>query len=206
MSKSMRSSLIAFAALALAAAAGGMAYVKRPGFLGSPSEPVKIVDFIERDYPVGAAGGTDVHESPVAGSPFLAHMRQGVTAKIVGYVEGYAWLKIELPDKRTGYVAAAAIPALAPAKGGEPAPSGGTAGAAPSVEFDRYRGLFTVKAETRVFAGPSIDAPVFYPLKPGTRVRSEAKSKDGTWVVAMTEDGRAAYLRTADMTVVPRAK
>jgi endonuclease YncB( thermonuclease family) len=38
-----------------------------------------------------------------------------------------------------------------------------------------------------------------YPLRAGTSVMSAARSTDGRWIIALTEDGRAAYLPADDL-------
>lgn len=196
MSKSVRNALIAGGAVAVLAIAAVVVFVVRPG---SPAQ-VKIVDFIQQSYPV-AIDGTDVREAPDASSSSIARLRQGITINVLGIVDGNAWLQVEMPDKRIGYVAAAAIPGATVASAGKPAAA--PAGTAPAdnaqLEFAADTNILRVASATKAYIAPSDTAPNFYTLGLGTRVQTAAKSNNSAWVVVMTEDGRAAFLRTADL-------
>ncbi len=58
---------------------------------------------------------------------------------------------------------------------------------------------FSAVRDTAAFVSASQDAPQFYPLKSGTPLVSAARSPDGAWIVAMTEDGRAAFIPSTDL-------
>ena len=58
---------------------------------------------------------------------------------------------------------------------------------------------FSAVRDTAAFVSASQDAPQFYPLKSGTPLVSAARSPDGAWTVAMTEDGRAAFIPSGDL-------
>lgn len=58
---------------------------------------------------------------------------------------------------------------------------------------------FTLIRDSVAYAAPTGDGPQLYPLRAGTAVASAEKSTDGKWLIAMTEDGKPAYLLTADL-------
>ena len=68
-----------------------------------------------------------------------------------------------------------------------------------SVEFVSLVQPFSVLRDSAAYVAASPDAPQMYPLRAGAALMSTEKSKDGKWVVALTEDGQAAYLPTADL-------
>ncbi len=81
------------------------------------------------------------------------------------------------------------------------APDAGSAQAPPaySVEFVSLVQPFSVLRDSAAYVAASPDAPQMYPLRAGAALMSTEKSKDGKWVVALTEDGQAAYLPVADL-------
>jgi hypothetical protein len=202
MSKIARNALIGVGIVAVLAVAA-VVFVIRPGSLGSSQ--VKIVEFIQQNYPV-VVDGTDVRESPVATSSSIAKLRQGVAVNVIGVLDGNDWLQIELPDKRLGYVTVSSIPAIRTLPGsGTTQTSGATPAVNAPLEFVSDDELFRVAKPTKAFLAPTSTAPTFYSLNVGTRVQSAAKSKNTAWTVVMTEDGRTAFLQTADLVVMTPA-
>ena len=88
----------------------------------------------------------------------------------------------------------------------QPAPASTPAPPAPAttplpqtVDFIPLVQDFTLLRDSAAYVAASQNAPQFYPLKAGTGVVSAARSPDGSWTVAMTQDGRAAFLPSADL-------
>jgi hypothetical protein len=101
---------------------------------------------------------------------------------------------------------AAAFTTPPPASAPAPATMAAVPDAAPvqgppafSVEFVSLVQPFSVLRDSAAYVAASPDAPQMYPLRAGAALMSTEKSKDGKWVVALTEDGQAAYLPTADL-------
>ena len=69
----------------------------------------------------------------------------------------------------------------------------------PVLGFDTLVQRFTLVRDSAAYVGASMDAPQIYPLRAGTGLISAAKSRDGVWIVATTQDGQAAYLPAADL-------
>ena len=83
--------------------------------------PIRLVELIGRDYPMGQTA--DVMAAPSLGAASLVRVRQGATIKVVGLIEGNGWYQIELPDQRLAYVQVGAIPAASDAAAAQtPAP------------------------------------------------------------------------------------
>jgi hypothetical protein len=82
-------------------------------------------------------------------------------------------------------------------------PSAPAAGALPAgmpeVEFVPTQGQFTVAKPTAAYIGPVLNGPQMYPLDPGIPISIVQQSKDKAWVISVTEDGKAAYIPTADL-------
>jgi hypothetical protein len=68
-----------------------------------------------------------------------------------------------------------------------------------TLEFEHAQAQFTTVKPTAAYVAPSPGAPPMYPLPPGVGIRAIEQSKDGKWVVALTENGQAAYLPSADL-------
>jgi hypothetical protein len=90
---------------------------------------------------------------------------------------------------------AAAVPA-APSSGTDTAQN---APATPTVTFDPLVQKFTLVRDSAAYVAASAAAPQMYLLKAGTPLVSAARSHDGAWIVATTEDGQAAYMQAADL-------
>jgi len=88
---------------------------------------------------------------------------------------------------------AAAVPPV-PAPDATPA-----APATPTLTFDPLVQKFSLVRDSAAYVAASTAAPEMYTLKSGTPLVSAARSHDGAWVVATTEDGQAAYLPAADL-------
>jgi hypothetical protein len=108
--------------------------------------------------------------------------------------------------------AAVAPPAVATATGAAaadkdtkpalPDSSAGGTGSVPdiaTIDFAPTTGQFTITKPSAAFVAASGDSPQMYPLQPGIGVRATEESKDGKWVIAMTEDGQAAFLPAANL-------
>jgi hypothetical protein len=67
------------------------------------------------------------------------------------------------------------------------------------VGFDHAVKPYSVARETIVYSAPNTAAPHLYPLPAGTPLVSAERSRDGKWIIALTEDGRAAYLLADDL-------
>jgi hypothetical protein len=105
------------------------------------------------------------------------------------------------PDVSTAPMPAASSPPDAAFS--HPAPSPAAAAPPPSgnadLQFDPLVQRFTLARDSAAYVAANNAAPQMYPLKSGTPLISAAKSRGGAWVVAMTEDGQAAYLPAADL-------
>jgi endonuclease YncB( thermonuclease family) len=100
------------------------------------------------------------------------------------------------PPAAAAKEAPATEPAAAPAA--SPAPQEHVA-LSPQEAFVPLVQRFSLIRDSAAYEAPSQSAPQFYPLRSGTPLISTARSPDGTWTVAMTADGRAAFLPTADL-------
>jgi endonuclease YncB( thermonuclease family) len=90
----------------------------------------------------------------------------------------------------------------ASAKPALPESSAGGTGSVPdiaTVDFSPTTGQFTITKPSGAFVAASGDSPQMYPLQPGIGVRATEQSKDGKWVIAVTEDGQAAFLPSASL-------
>jgi hypothetical protein len=178
----------------------------------TPPSPATIAEFLNQTYRM--AGTADALDSPVAGATVLGRVHQGAEIKVVGVLADKRWLQIELPDKRVGYIPAAAIPdAVA---GGTSAPgglasnaassSGGASGGATSSrstegpEFQSTADEFSVATPTSVYGAPDTGTPSISSLKVGSIIQGVAKSNDGKWLWVQTVDGREAYVQMATLT------
>jgi len=105
---------------------------------------------------------------------------------------GGAYLLTRPPPGAPG---AAPAPEKSAEGGGTKAPAPET----PSVHFVNFVQQFSLVRDSAAYVGASFDAPQLYPLHKGTGFISASKSPDGTWIVAMTADGQAAFLPAADL-------
>jgi hypothetical protein len=92
---------------------------------------------------------------------------------------------------------AAPPPSAAPAAA-EPSPALWPQGVRP-VTFRTARAAFSLTHDSAAYVAPDRLSPQMYKLASGTPVFGIEKSSDGAWVIAMTEDGKAAYLPAADL-------
>ena len=192
MSKPVRNALIVLAVLVLVAL--GAAVVLHVSPFSPSGASTRVVDFIDREYPITDASGASVFGKPDEQSPVIAKVRQGVAIKVIGLIEGNRWVSVELPDKRQAFLLASTF--------GLGDSTATTVNAPATVEFIAHDAIFVCGVVSNVFAGPSTEAPVYYTLQPNVIFHAEAQSKDGKWVVSMTEDGRAAYIQQANLKVV----
>ena len=93
---------------------------------------------------------------------------------------------------------AAPLPQAAPGAATSPAQPV-AAPATPVLAFDPLVQRFSLLRDSAAYVAASTAAPQMYPLKSGTPLVSAAKSRDGAWIIATTEDGQAAYLPAADL-------
>jgi hypothetical protein len=84
-----------------------------------------------------------------------------------------------------------AAPQSPPPPTGEPAQ--------PELQFTALVQAFTFVRDSAAYVAARLDAPQMYPLRAGVSVMSAARSTDGRWIIALTEDGRAAYLPADDL-------
>ena len=65
-----------------------------------------------------------------------------------------------------------------------------------TTEFQSLVEAFTLSQDSVAYVAPSVNLPRMYPLPANTPILSTEKSKDGKWIIALTEDGQAAFLLT----------
>ena len=58
---------------------------------------------------------------------------------------------------------------------------------------------FSLLRDSAAYVTDSPDAPQLYPLLAGTGLMSASKSSDGAWIIALTQDGQAAYIPAGDL-------
>ncbi len=68
-----------------------------------------------------------------------------------------------------------------------------------TMEFTKTDAQFTIAKPTSAFVAASGDSPKMYVLPQGLGVRATEQSKDGKWLIALTEDGQAAFLPASDL-------
>jgi hypothetical protein len=121
---------------------------------------------------------------------------------VVGIVEGGKWAQVQLPDKRVAYFPASDLdlgqPAAQPTEAQAPPPPA-VPDDGPPVEFEPVSEVYTVDKSVTVYVEPNTLAPQRYEIDAGTSIPAVARSKDGTWVRASTEDGQPAFLKVADL-------
>jgi hypothetical protein len=69
----------------------------------------------------------------------------------------------------------------------------------PTTTFNPVTQPYSLMRDSAAYVAATTDAPQMYPLKSGTAVEAVARSADDKWVIALTENGQAAYLPTADL-------
>jgi hypothetical protein len=106
---------------------------------------------------------------------------------------GAAYFLTKSPAGSLPTVPVAAAPDKSPDPGAAKAPE------SPSVHYVNFVQQFSLVRDSAAYVGASFDSPQLYPLHKGTGFISVSKSPDGTWVVAMTADGQAAFLPAADL-------
>jgi hypothetical protein len=163
---------------------------------GTPAP--KIATFIGQPKLVLNDG--DAVGTPRTGADVIAHLAKGMSIDVVGVVDGGQWAQVSLPDKRTAYLPVTNL-ALAPAPAEPPPPAASNAALddGPPVEFDAVSEVYTISKPVTVYVEPNLHAPERYQIDAGTNVPAVARSKDGVWVRASTEDGQPAFLLVADL-------
>jgi hypothetical protein len=68
-----------------------------------------------------------------------------------------------------------------------------------TVDFAPTNAEFTIAKPTAAYVSASDDSPKMYALPAGLGVRATEQSKDGKWLIALTEDGQAAFLPATDL-------
>ncbi len=69
----------------------------------------------------------------------------------------------------------------------------------PTTTFNPVTQPYSLMRDSAAYVAATTDAPQMYPLKSGTAVEAVARSADDKWIIALTENGQAAYLPTADL-------
>jgi hypothetical protein len=69
----------------------------------------------------------------------------------------------------------------------------------PTTAFNPVSTAYSLVRDSAAYVAATPDAPQMYPLRAGTPVAASAASADGKWVIALTENGQAAFLQTADL-------
>ncbi len=87
----------------------------------------------------------------------------------------------------------------APAPATEAVPANPAEAAATTLSFGPLVQKFSLVRDSAAYANASLDAPQLYPLVSGTGLVSASRSMDGVWIIAMTQDGQAAYIPSADL-------
>ena len=178
--------------IALLAVGGGVgAYF----VLGSSGSTPKISTYIGQQKPLNQ--DVDAFATPHDGAERVVHLSKGMTIDVGGVVEGGDWAQITLPDKRVAYVAVASLTLTPPAA--PIGPQAATVDDGNPVEFDPAAEVYTVAKTVIVYVEPNLLAPQRYQIDAGTNVPAVARSRDGVWVRASTEDGQPAFLLTADL-------
>ena len=96
---------LALVLVAVVLSAGAAAQTSAPA-----ASEVKISEFVEQDFPLPTT--IEARQRPADDAPVLARLRQGMSLRIKGIVDGNNWLQVALPDGRVGYVHASDIPAV----------------------------------------------------------------------------------------------
>jgi endonuclease YncB( thermonuclease family) len=125
-----------------------------------------------------------------------------VLAAVAGAGGAFVWMKAPPSPPAEPKPVAAAAPASSKPEPAALPPPASTSESAPDVattEFVHGDADFTIVRPTAAFISASPDAPKMYDLPAGLGVRATEHSKDGKWQVALTEDGQAAYLPSADL-------
>jgi hypothetical protein len=215
--------LVSLAFLSAAAGAAAMyAYLMTPA-----DAPPQIVEYIGQPQRILEDGAALA--APATGAPEIARLHSGVKVDVTGIVAGGEWAAITLPDKRYAYFATSKLAfgqmqadppheTAKPNEAAKPTPvvaAIGVANAAPApvpvltpapkpappaqIEFVPIAIVYTTGKQAPVFVEPNAGAPQRYQLAAGTSVPAILRSTDGAWILAATEDGEPAYLRTADL-------
>jgi hypothetical protein len=182
--------LISVVALLLVGGGVGVYFV-----FGTGGSAPTISIFIGQQKPL--IQDVDAVGAPHDGAERVARLSKGMSVDVGGLIEGGNWAQITLPDKRTAYVAATSL-ALSSA-GGPEAVKTDSQDDGSAVDFGPAAEAYTVSRPVTVYVEPYLRAPQRYQLDAGTTVPAIARSKDGVWVRAATEDGQPAYLLIADL-------
>ena len=172
----------------------------------NPAEPGadNISDRIDRTMTM--AGTADARAAPTAAAPVLTRLVAGTPVMVVGVLAGHMWLEVQLPDQRTAYVPAAALPSAvsstpavaagAPPPAAEPAPAEAPALLNTSEDL-------TTTGSTPVYGGPAADGPALRTLRPGTAVHLVARTADGKWGWMQTPGGEPAFVQMSMLGAAP---
>ncbi|WP_028219348.1 hypothetical protein [Paraburkholderia oxyphila] len=136
---------------------------------------------------------------------YLAIGAGAVGLSIVGAVAFLLPRSAPVPTTSTAQVVTHASPAQAMAASTPPAsPTQAMAASMPpasppATQFEAASEVLVVTSSSAAYAGPSADAPKFYPIKIGTPIQTVERSQDGKWKVALTENGQAVFVPAADL-------
>jgi endonuclease YncB( thermonuclease family) len=136
-------------------------------------------------------------------SPMVRNLAVAGSVVVIVAVGAGAYFATQKPAD-TGAAAPAGSPPAASPQAAAPQPGPAEAGNSSAqdvatVEFGSLVQPWSLVRDSAAYVQATMDAPQMYPLKAGTPFKSVEKSKDGKWVVAMTQDGQAAFLPAADV-------
>lgn len=89
------------------------------------------------------------------------------------------------------------VAAALPSPVAAPSPIGPAISAVPTVNFTSHLQRYSLLRDDAAYIAASLQAPQLYPLARGTPIVSAARSDDGSWIIALTQDGQAAYVPTS---------
>jgi hypothetical protein len=171
MASSGRTLIIAGGVVVLAAAGGAVYYLQNQG----ASPPAEHIVATEPAAPAAPAAVAPAPPATVAATNPASAADSGASSAATAPSSA----KPALPDSSAA--GTGSVPDIA------------------TIDFSPATGQFTITKPSAAFVAASGDAPQMYPLQPGIGVSATEKSKDGKWVIALTEDGQAAFLPAANL-------
>jgi hypothetical protein len=129
----------------------------------------------------------------------------GGVAVAVAAGAGGAYVFLKQPAPKPMEAEGAPPEAPKEARGPAPKPADPVTGGSESapdiatVDFTPSTATFTIAKPTAAYVSASTDSPRMYALPPGIGVRAAEQSRDGKWLIALTEDGQAAFLPSTDL-------
>jgi endonuclease YncB( thermonuclease family) len=126
----------------------------------------------------------------------------GAFALVAAAGGGVTYVLLKAPQTTKPAAESAPPPAPAAAASQPSPPAVDASESAPdiaTVDFTPSSAEFTIAKPTAAYVSASPDSPKMYALPPGIGVRATEQSKDGKWLIALTEDGQAAFLPATDL-------